>query len=229
MGEVGQEAEDDAQVRPDEDALPRTAGGERVREGAREEAGVMVEPRGRRRRVPAQEREDDAGDECEDEVGLAEVRAGEPPRPHHLADHDGGDDTREDEQDEHVDELAEPRERDLGVTVDGSDERRDDGREEDDEAPEDEGVRQARDEALEQLALTEDELDLVARAPRRLRGPVVRRRAHHLPREEQGSPREDPATGEDEDGEGNRARQARTFFSSALIAGTISCRSPITA
>jgi hypothetical protein len=90
-------------------------------------------------------------------------------------------------------------------------------------------VHQARDEPLEQLALAEDELDLVAHAPCRLRGPVVRRRAQNLPREEPGSAREDPATGEDEDGERDRARQARTLFSSALIAGTISCRSPITA
>jgi hypothetical protein len=48
------------------------------------------------------------------------------------------------------------------VLVDGADHRHDDRREEDEEAPEDRRVDQARDEALEQLALPEDDRGLVA-------------------------------------------------------------------
>jgi hypothetical protein len=66
--------------------------------------------------------------------------------------------------------------------------------------------------------------------PRRIGRAIVRARAAHLRREEAGAAREQPAARDEQDGERDRGDgySARTFLSSALIAGTISCRSPIT-
>jgi hypothetical protein len=89
-------------------------------------------------------------------------------------------------------------------------------------------VRQARHEPLQQLALAEHDLDLVLDADRNIRGPIVRLRAPNLLDEELRT--EDRAGADDEQqrAEDDGAYE-RTFLSSALIAGTISCRSPITA
>jgi hypothetical protein len=51
----------------------------------------------------------------------------------------------------------------------------------------------------------------------------------HLRDEEPRAPREEAARRDDEDGETDRADQPRTFRNSAAIAGTTSCRSPMTA
>ena len=85
-------------------------------------------------------------------------------------------------------------------------------------------------EPVEQLLLAEDDRRLVAELPRRVGRAVVRARAAHLRGEEAGAAREQPAAGDEQDGERDRGDgySARTFLSSALIAGTISCRSPIT-
>ena len=118
-------------------------------------------------RVPEEERAHDPGDEREDEVGLAEVAALEPPRPLHLADPERGRDADEHERAEEVDEerepalALEPRERrsvrEARLAVDDVDQRDEDRREEDDEAPEDERVHEPGAEPLEELPLAEDD------------------------------------------------------------------------
>jgi hypothetical protein len=92
-------------------------------------------------------------------------------------------------------------------------------------------VHQARDEPVEQLLLAEDDRRFVAELPRRVGRAVVGARCADLRGEEAGAAREQPAAGDEQDGERDRGDgySARTFLSSALIAGTISCRSPMTA
>jgi hypothetical protein len=90
-------------------------------------------------------------------------------------------------------------------------------------------MRQAWDEALQELLLAEDDLDLVLHLPADVVRSIVRLRTPHLLGQE---PRAEPraAAGDgDEQSERDGAYVARTFRSSALIAGTTSCRSPITA
>src|SRR5207248_1615775 len=116
---------------------------------------------------------------------------------------------------------------DWSSDVCSSDLRKDDRRKEDDEAPEDDRVHQPRNEPLQQLPLPEDDLRLSRDARRHLARPVARPRADDDPRQEERTACEDPAADEDERREGDRA-YPRTRFSSALIAGTTSCRSPMT-
>jgi hypothetical protein len=94
-------------------------------------------------------------------------------------------------------------------------------------------VHQARAEPLEQLALPEHDLGLVARAPRQIAGPVDRLAEPDQVDEQLRAAREqDPA---DAQRRGERQRSdddvygPRVLLSSAVIAGTISVRSPITA
>jgi hypothetical protein len=87
--------------------------------------------------------------------------------------------------------------------------------------------------ALEQLALAEHDRRLVLDAAGNVVGAVERpRRANQL-QEEQGAAREQPAGDREQQREGDGAcrggYEPLTFLSSAVIAGTISCRSPITA
>jgi hypothetical protein len=114
------------------------------------------------------------------------------------------------------------------VLVDCGDHRHEDRREQHDEAVEDERVCNARHEPLQQLALAEHDLDLVLDPSGNVRRTVVRLRTPNLLDEELRT--EDRAGADDEQ---QRAEDdgpyERTFLSSALIAGTISCRSPITA
>jgi hypothetical protein len=187
--------------------------------------------------VPQHERRDDARDHGQDQVGLAEVAALEALRALDLADGHGGDHAQQHHHREHVDHqrepalMAEPRQR--GVLAHRSDHRDDDRREEDDEAPEDRGVHQARHEPLEQLALPQHDLGLVADTPGRVPRAIHRLAEPDEVDEQLGAAREQPAA----DGEGGRQRDRsgehvyveRPFLSSAVIAGTISVRSPITA
>ncbi len=156
------------------------------------------------------------------------MRPLEPRRPHDLADHERRDDSGEHEAGEHVAQHAVPLRR-RHVTACGRDRGEHDRREQDEEAPEDERVHEARHESLQQLALAEHDFDLVLHPPRHVRGPIVRLALKNESRQEPRPPREEPAAHDDEHGERDRAYVPRTFRSSALIAGTISCRSPITA
>ena len=91
-------------------------------------------------------------------------------------------------------------------------------------------MHQPRDETLKQLALAEDDLGLVAHPRRQRAGPVGRARGEDEPREEEGAAREGAAEEGDDQREADGAGSyPRPFRSSALIAGTTSCRSPITA
>jgi hypothetical protein len=83
---------------------------------------------------------------------------------------------------------------------------------------------------LQQLALAEHDLGLVARAPRHVAGAVDRRAELEQVDEQLGPAAEQVAA----DGQRGRERECsdqdvRDFLSSAVIAGTISVRSPITA
>ena len=117
-----------------------------------------------------------------------------------------------------------------------ADDRHEDRREEDDEAPEDERVHEPGNEALEELPLTEDDRGFVADAHREVGRAADRLSRAHQPCEEERAAREDPAGNRDRDDERDRGGDARgraqlprAFLSSAEIAGTTSCRSPITA
>jgi hypothetical protein len=93
-------------------------------------------------------------------------------------------------------------------------------------------VHEAGDGALQQLALAEHELGLVADASWHVAGAVDRPASPHEPDEEERTPREQAAADRRERTEPERAGEngyPRAFLSSALIAGTISCRFPITA
>jgi hypothetical protein len=120
----------------------------------------------------------DPGDHEEDEVGLAEVRAADRVGPDDLPDHEGRRNAREHEHAEDVRQPAEPllaaEPRQLRAPVDGGDHRDQDRREQDEKAPEDEGVHQAGDEPLEQLALPEHDRDFGLGLAARVAAAVVR-------------------------------------------------------
>ena len=94
-------------------------------------------------------------------------------------------------------------------------------------------MHQPRAEALEQLALPQHDLGLVAHAPRHVVEAVDRLAEPDEVDQQLRAPREQGAA----DGERDRERDRsggdgyaeRAFLSSAVIAGTISVRSPITA
>ena len=197
-------------------------------------------------RVPEEQRRDDRRDEPEDEVGLAEVAPLEAARPLDLADRERREDADEHEAREDVDEervpalVLEPAEWRAGgeriLAVEDRRGRHEDRREEDEEAPEDEGVHEARAEPLEELALSEDDRRLVADPNRELRHAACRLPEPEQPTEEEDAPNEQPARDRDRDDERDRGGDARRgaqaalrLLSSAEIAGTTSCRSPITA
>ena len=151
--------------------------------------------------------------------------------------HDGRHDAGEHEQHEDVDERHEPalraEPRDRPAAIDRADHRHHDRREEDEEAPEDRGVHDARHQPLEQLPLAEHDHRLVPHPAGDIVAAVERLGGAHEPREEERAAREEPSRDGERGGERQRARGGRyvprTFLSSAVIAGTISCRSPITA
>ena len=193
---------------------------------------MVVQPLRVRGGMPAEQRHDDSGDHEEDEVGLTEVRALEALRPHDLADHDGRDYPGKDHHDQQVDEPAEPglpaEPRKLCMLVDRGDHRHQDRGQEHDEAVEDECVREAGHEPFEELALAEHDLDLVLHPEGNVGRLVVRPRAANLPDEELRAEQRAAADEDEQRAEDDRAYE-RTLRSSALIAGTISCRSPTTA
>jgi hypothetical protein len=94
-------------------------------------------------------------------------------------------------------------------------------------------VHQARDQALQELLLAEDDHGLVADTGRDRVAAVDRLPGEDEPREEERAAREEAAGDGEQGGEPERAGEDGyapfAFRSSAVIAGTISCRSPITA
>ena len=182
--------------------------------------------------MPEEQGGDDAGDHEEDEVGLAEVRPAEPLGPDDLPDREGCRHSREHEHAEDVREPAEPplttEPRQLVAPIDRGDHRHQDRRQQDEEAPEDERVHQAGNEPLQQFPLREHDLELRACLASRVLPAVVRDGALDEAVEEDASPPRAQAGPRHQRDEGERA-YARTRLSSALIAGTTSCRSPITA
>jgi len=94
-------------------------------------------------------------------------------------------------------------------------------------------VHGAGQEPLEELALAEDDQRLVAHTERQVVEPLDRLRRAHEPYEERRAPREERARDRERRRERNRAGEyryaPRAFLSSAVIAGTTSCRFPITA
>jgi hypothetical protein len=94
-------------------------------------------------------------------------------------------------------------------------------------------MHRARDDALQQLSLTEHDRRLVADAARHVVRAIDGPPRPDEPDEEERAPSGDVAGGGDErrerEGAGDDRYDARTFLSSAVIAGTTSCRSPITA
>ena len=178
--------------------------------------------------MPAEQRQHNERDHREYQVRLAEVRAFESRRPHDLADDERRDDPGEHEAGEDVAQHAVPLRR-RHVTACRRDRGEHDRREQNEEAPEDERVHETRHEPLKQLALPEHDFDLVLHPPRGVRGAIVRLCLEDEPRQEPRPPREEPAADDREHGECDGSYEPRTFRSSALIAGTISCRSPITA
>ena len=205
--QVGEEGEHEQDVRPHEDALgdlrPLTAreeGRQRVRDG-RPARRPLVQVERDAARVPEEERADDPGDHREDEVRLAEVAPLEPLGPLDLPDPERCRDADQHERREHVDEqrepalAAEPRER--PVAVDRPDHRHHDRGEQHDEAPEDERVHEARDEALEELLLPEDDDGLVADPGRRVARALGRLPEPDDPDEQERPSREDPARDHD--------------------------------
>ena len=95
------------------------------------------------------------------------------------------------------------------VAIDDRRDRHEDRREEDEEAPEDEGVHEARDEPLQELPLPEDDRRLVADPARDVRHAVDRLARPHEPGEEEGSPREEEARDRDRGDERDRGGDAR--------------------
>jgi hypothetical protein len=94
-------------------------------------------------------------------------------------------------------------------------------------------VGKSRHEPPEQLALAEHDHRLVAEASGDVVAAVDRLAGPNEPRQVDGAPEEEAARDEEQGGERDRAGGdgyvPRAFLSSAEIAGTISCRSPITA
>ena len=187
--------------------------------------------------MPEQQRGGDDRDQGQDQVGLAQVAAGKARRPQHLADVHGAEHPDEHQDREHIDQEGEPalltQPGQRGVLGDGPDEGDQDRRGENEKAPEDEGVDQPRPQALEQLALAEDDRGLVTYPSRGIVGPRNRcpgpdqcqQEPHALPEQHRARPRQ---RGQHHRGHDD-AYVPFTFLISAEIAGTTSCRSPITA
>ena len=88
-------------------------------------------------------------------------------------------------------------------------------------------------QSLEELALTEDDRRLVAQPRHDVVATVKRLRRANESREKERAPREQHSRNRERhgktEGAGGGRYVPRTFLSSAVIAGTISCKSPITA
>jgi hypothetical protein len=244
VGQVGQEGEDDEDVRPHGGALQdlRTlAVPEPLRDEVRQRRParrVLVQPQRDAGGVPEQQRAHDAGDQRQDQVGLSRAASLEAPRPLDMADREGGGHARQHQGREDVHEqrvpalVTEPGQR--GAAVDGSDHRDQDRGQQHQEAPEDRGVHEARHEPLEQLALPRDQDRLGPQAARHVVEPPGRLSHAHQPVQLEDAAAEQAAADGEDDGQCERARRhagyvARSLRTSVEIAGTISRRSPITA
>jgi hypothetical protein len=230
-------------MRPDEGALEELGdaavaeeAGQRVGDGGPGRSPLVQTERDPRR-VPEQQRRDDPRDQREDQVGLAEVAALEAGGSLDLADREGADHADEHQHGEHVHHqgepalVAEPGQR--GVAAYGADHRDQDRGEEDEEAPEDRSVDQARHETLEQLLLAEHDQGLVLDALRNIVEALDRLAQPHQVHEQLRAAAEQRAADREHRGERERSEhdvyEDCAFLSSAVIAGTISARSPITA
>ena len=242
--EVGEEAEDDQHVRPHEDALEHlgdVAVAEQARQRVRHRRparGPLVEAERDPRRVPQQQRRDDPGDHGQDQVGLAEVAALEALRALHLADPHGGHHAEQHEHREHVDHqrepalVAEPRQRGVARRPPRSSRSRSSGRgrRSPRRSPRASGPGPSRWNSLRWPSTISASL----RTRRGTSSKRVDRLAEpHEVDQQLRAAREQAAA----DGERGRERERsggdvyceRAFLSSAVIAGTISVRSPITA
>ncbi len=124
--------------------------------------------------------------------------------------------------------LAEPRQ--SRVLVDHADHRDGDGREQDDEAPEDRGVHEAGEQALQQLALADDDHSLSPCAAWQVVEPLHRLAHAHQPVQEDRTAREQRDRDDKDNGEDRRGDRVHlSLRTSAEMAGTISLRSPTTA
>ena len=93
-------------------------------------------------------------------------------------------------------------------------------------------MHEAGAEPLQELPLPEHDRRLVPHADREVRHAVDRLARADEPSEEERSTREEPTGDRDRDEERDRGREVQeslAFLSSAEIAGTTSCRSPMTA
>ena len=183
--------------------------------------------------MPEEERGDDARDQGEDEVRLAQVTALETSRSLDLADDEGGDHTDEHQQREHVDQKgvptlrAKPRQRRARVDRAGHGD--DDCGEEDEEAPEDGGVHQAGEQPLQQLALADHDSRLCACSGRHVVEARRRLAGSQKPVEGPGAAAEERARNRERQGQGGCLRDVHVRLRiSAVIAGTTSFRSPVT-
>ena len=93
-------------------------------------------------------------------------------------------------------------------------------------------MNEPREEPLEKLALAENDRGLVSRAASHVPAPRDGRRQREQAREEQHTPGEQPRAQRDRGRQqrgGEGYRDSLAWRIAALIAGTTSCRSPITA
>ncbi len=195
---------------------------------------VLVDAKSDLACVPQEERDDDAGDQQQDQVRLAQVTARETLRPLHFADHERCDHAGEHQEREYVDEervpALPPQPGQSGVLVHHADHRDGDGRQKHDEAPKDRGMHEAGQQALEQLALADDD-DCFG--PHSTRDVIESRRglAHADESvDENGAAGEQPdRDDQDHRKNGGSYRVHLVFRISAEMAGTISFRSPTTA
>ena len=176
--------------------------------------------------------------ERQDEIGLAQMAALEAPRALHLADPQRADHPDQHQHREQVDQegvpalMAQPRERRvLGDHPDHGDH---DRRAQHQEAPEDEGVDEARARSAAAACAGRARSSPRARpgasvSPVRFTGaPACSSATRKRTRTANRAPLTASAAASSDGGDGD-AYVPRTFLISAEIAGTTSCRSPITA
>ena len=158
-------------------------------------------------RVQREQREHDAEDPHQDEVGLLHVAAHEPLRPLDLADGEGQADADDHQDGEQVLQQPEPPavadQRQGEVRVHGLAHGLDDRGQKDQEAPEDEGMHQSRQQTLEQLSLAEHHGHFALQPDRHVSRSVHRPAQAHQPVQQAG-----PA-GEESRGRGNERQEDR--------------------
>ena len=186
--------------------------------------------------MPDEERHRDARDEKQDQIGFAEMAPLEAGRAQNFANDERGDDANQYEQREDIDKQRkpalrfEPRHRCPGTVVDAP-HREKDGGKQNDESPEDQCVYQAWAQALEELALAGHDCGLRAYARRHVVEASHRLAAADQAVQESCPPREERERDQQRAREQDRVcayMHQRRFRISAVMAGTISFRSPVT-